>query len=285
LCIAIGASRSTAIAVLPQNRDFRPDYAVSERLSPLVRRVAARNPGPLTFLGTGTFIVGQGAVAVIDPGPDLAEHVEALLAALKGETVSHILMTHEHEDHAGAVPAFSAATGAPVHGFSRDHRIKDGDVIRGPGWTLEAIHTPGHVSNHLCFALAEEATIFSGDHVMGWSTTVIVPPDGDMLQYMDSLEKIMRRPEPLYRPTHGPEVPDGPAYTAKLLAHRRRRGKEVLAAVASGISEEDALLAKLYANIEPALLRPARATLWAHLKALVQEGAVVRDGDGRYRVR
>jgi glyoxylase-like metal-dependent hydrolase (beta-lactamase superfamily II) len=274
--------RSAVIAAIDHNREFRPPYGVIEALSPLVRRVVAENPGPLTFVGTATFIIGHGTVAVIDPGPDLATHVAALVDVLQGETVSHILLTHEHEDHVGAVPAFAAATGAPVFGLTSGRRIVEGDVIAGPGWTLEAIHTPGHVSNHLCFALKEEKTIFSGDHVMGWSTTVIVPPDGDMIDYMASLEKLMRWPELLYRPTHGPEILDGPFYTSKLLAHRRRRAKEVLAAVDSGLADEDTLLAKLYAQIDPALIRPARATLRAHLRALEQEGAIVRDED-KYR--
>ena len=172
------------------DRNFDCAYGVAEQVSPLIRRVVARNPGPFTFLGTGTYIVGRGRVAVIDPGPDLSDHVEALLAALAGETVSQILITHTHIDHSPAAAALKAATGAPCLGFGPhgargetgeagadlafdpDIRMADGDELSGEGWTLTALHTPGHASNHLCFALAEEQALFSGDQVMGWSTTV-----------------------------------------------------------------------------------------------------------------
>ena len=186
-------------------------------MTPLIRRVVARNPSPFTFKGTGTYIVGHGKVAVIDPGPDISAHVEALLAALRGETVTHILVTHTHLDHSPAAAAIKQATGAKTYGFGphgsgRDEDrtgvggvteeggdrdfvpdvvMRDGDAVAGPGWRLAAVHTPGHTSNHLCFALPQERTLFSGDHVMGWSTSVIAPPDGDMAAYMRSLDKLL----------------------------------------------------------------------------------------------
>ncbi len=185
---------------IPYVRDMTFEYGVIERLSPLIRRVVAHNPGPFTFHGTATYIVGNGAVAVIDPGPALAPHVEAILSGLGGETVSHQMITHTHRDHSPAARLLGRATGAATHGFGPhgagrgegvveeggDHDfipdvyLRDGDTVEGDGWSLTALHTPGHTSNHLCFALAQESVLFSGDHVMGWSTTVIAPPDGHM---------------------------------------------------------------------------------------------------------
>src|SRR5579864_5559789 len=195
---------------IPFRREVTFDYGIADRVSPLIRRVVARNPSPFTFKGTGTYIVGHGQVAVIDPGPDLAAHVDAILDALRGETVTHIVVTHTHLDHSPAAAALKQATGAKTYGFGPhgsgraedrtgvggvteeggDHAfrpdiaMREGDAVQRPGWRLEAVHTPGHTSNHLCFALAEERALFSGDHVMGWSTSVIAPPDGDMRAYM-----------------------------------------------------------------------------------------------------
>jgi glyoxylase-like metal-dependent hydrolase (beta-lactamase superfamily II) len=255
---------------------------VVQQLSPLVRRVLANNPGPLTHTGTGTFIVGSGTVAVIDPGPDLPKHVAALAQALAGETVSHIIVTHEHKDHVGAVPAFAELTAAPVLGYTRPLRLLEGESVEGPGWSLEAIHTPGHVMNHLCLVLAEEETIFSGDHIMGWSTTMIVPPDGDMLDYMGSLELMMRRPEKLFRPTHGAAIPDGPDYAGHLLAHRRLRASKLVEAISKGARDLASLMLVTYPGVGPGLERAARMTLEAHLAALVLQGRIV-ERDGYYR--
>jgi glyoxylase-like metal-dependent hydrolase (beta-lactamase superfamily II) len=196
------------------HRDMEFEYGKAATLSPMVRRVIARNPSTFTFHGTGTYIVGRGKVAVIDPGPEDAAHVAALLNAVRGETVTHILVTHTHGDHSPASAALKAATGAPTFGFGPhptrpdqqpdqggdyafrpDVTVGDGDVIDGDGWTFAALHTPGHISNHLCFALAEERSLFSGDHVMGWSTSVISPPDGSMADYFASLRKLLPRDE------------------------------------------------------------------------------------------
>ena len=189
---------------IPFRRDFAFEYGRLEPVAPMIRRIVARNPSPFTFKGTGTYVVGNGDVAVIDPGPDIAEHVDALVAGLSGERVTHILITHTHRDHSPAARALQAATGAPTYGFgphaggkrgdpaveeggdwdfAPDVTLRDGDRVAGKGWTFEAVHTPGHTSNHLCFALADAGVLFSGDHVMGWSTSVIAPPDGDMGAY------------------------------------------------------------------------------------------------------
>jgi glyoxylase-like metal-dependent hydrolase (beta-lactamase superfamily II) len=225
-----------------------PDSAAYGRLearSPLVRRLLAKNPSPFTFTGTGTFVVGQpgGTVAVIDPGPDDPAHIRALIDSLAGETVSHIVITHTHMDHSPAAPALKAATGAEIVGcaplvladdgpradagfdatYAPDRVLDDGECIEGPGWTLTAVATPGHTSNHLCFALEQEKSLFTGDHVMGWSTTVVAPPDGDMAAYMESLQKLLARDDAVYHPTHGEPVTEPQRFVKHLLAHRRQR--------------------------------------------------------------
>ena len=232
---------------IPFRRDFAYDYGKLEPVAPGIRRIIARNPGPFTFRGTGTYVVGEGQVAVIDPGPDLPEHVEALLMDLAGEEVTHILVTHTHRDHSPAAAAVKEATGAPTYGFgphaggrrgeagveeggdwdfTPDIVVKDGDEIAGNGWRFEAVHTPGHTSNHLCFALPDQGILFSGDHVMGWSTSVIAPPDGDMASYMASLDKLLGRRDAVYWPTHGPAITETEGACARL--HRpsaRARGR------------------------------------------------------------
>jgi glyoxylase-like metal-dependent hydrolase (beta-lactamase superfamily II) len=290
-------------------RDMRFEYGTLETLSPLVRRIIARNPGPFTFHGTGTYVVGRGRVAILDPGPDLAEHVEALLRALAGETVSHILVTHTHRDHSPAAAAVKGATGAPTFGFgphgggaasaaveeggdldfAPDRVIREGDAVEGPGWRLEAVHTPGHTSNHLCFALPEERTLFSGDHVMGWSTSVIAPPDGDMRAYLASLEKLLRRDDALYRPTHGPEIPDPAAHVRAFIAHRKEREAAILARLAAGDETIPDFVRAIYQGLDPRLFGAAGRSVLAHLEMLIAEERVAAEGReplaARYRLR
>ena len=273
-----------------------------ERVSPLVRRIVARNPGPFTYQGTGTYVVGEGRVAVIDPGPDLESHVEALLDALRGETITHIVVTHTHRDHSPAAAEVKRRTGGVVvgcgpHGaaagetveegadlaYAPDEELREGDAVTGPGWTLQAVATPGHTSNHLCFAFAEEATLFSGDHVMGWSTTVVAPPDGDMRAYRASLRKLLGREERLYRPTHGPAILDPKPHVAAYAAHRQEREDAILARLAAGDDTVEAIVASVYVGLDPRLFRAAGRSVLAHLYELVQRGAVVAE-DGRYRL-
>lgn len=278
------------------DRSFTCAYGVVDQVSPLIRRVVAQNPGPFTFRGTGTYIIGRGTVAVIDPGPDLPAHVEALLRALDGETVSHILVTHTHRDHSPAAVALKRATGARTyafgpHGalgeaveagadrdFTPDIRMSDGDAVEGPGWRLEAVHTPGHTSNHLCFALAEESALFSGDHVMGWSTTVIAPPDGDMAQYVRSLKHLLTRDDAVYWPTHGGAIGKPHAHVRALVAHRRMRGSAILAALARGPASAAGLVPLVYHDLDPRLVHAAARSVLAHLIEFEARGDVVRDG-------
>jgi glyoxylase-like metal-dependent hydrolase (beta-lactamase superfamily II) len=274
-------------------------YGHSERLSPLVRRVLAHNPSHFTYLGTGTYIVGNGAVAVIDPGPDDPAHLDAILAATEGEQVTHILVTHTHRDHSPLSRALKAETGAIIAGcaplalddngpradaaFDRDYApdrvLADGDRIAGVGWTLEAVHTPGHTSNHLCFALAEEKTLFSGDHVMGWSTTVVAPPDGDMRAYMQSLKLLLGRDDAIYYPTHGQPVTAPRRLVRGYLAHRRQREGQILRLLRAGPRTIPELVEAMYASVTPALHPAAGRSVLAHLIDMEDRRAVRRSGD------
>jgi len=278
-------------------------YGRVEQVSPLVRRVLAHNPGPFTYTGTGTYIVGRqgagGKVAIVDPGPDDPAHVAALLAAVAGETVSHVVVTHTHRDHSPAAPAVKASTGAVIAGcaplvlddlgpradagfdrtYAPDLVLADGEHVAGPGWTLTALHTPGHTSNHLCFALAEERALFSGDHVMGWSTTVVAPPDGDMAAYMASLRRLLDRDDAVYYPTHGAAVTEPQRLVRGLIGHRRQRENQILARLADGAATVPAMVATMYASVDPRLHPAAGLSVTAHLIDLRARGEVVADGD------
>ena len=293
---------------IPFRREFSFEYGRLEAVAPGIRRIVARNPGPFTFKGTGTYVVGEGEVAVIDPGPDLDEHVAALLAALAGERVSHILVTHTHRDHSPAAKPLKTATGAPTYGFGPhaggrrgepgaeeggdwdfvpDVTLREGDEIAGAGWRFEAVHTPGHTSNHLCFALPERGILFSGDHVMGWSTSVIAPPDGDMSAYMASLDKLLGRADQVYWPTHGPAITEPHRHVRAFIAHRREREAGVLDCLGAGAQRIGAIVARLYAGLEPGLHRAAGRSVHAHLLDLVERGLADSDGpptiDASYR--
>ena len=294
---------------IPFRREFSFEYGRLERVAPGIRRIVARNPSPFTFRGTGTYVVGEGEVAVIDPGPDLDEHVAALLAGLSGERVTHILITHTHRDHSPAAAPLKAATGAPTYGFgphaggrrgdpaveeggdwdfSPDVTVGDGQPIAGAGWRFEAVHTPGHTSNHLCFALPDSGILFSGDHVMGWSTSVIAPPDGDMSAYMGSLDKLLRRPDAVYWPTHGPAITEPQDHVRAFIAHRRERETGILDCLASGTERIEAIVDRLYAGLQPGLRRAAGRSVHAHLLDLAGRGIVDSDGpatiDASYRL-
>jgi glyoxylase-like metal-dependent hydrolase (beta-lactamase superfamily II) len=294
---------------IPFRRDFAFEYGRLEPVAPGIRRIVANNPGSFTFRGTGTYIVGEGKVAVIDPGPDLDEHVDALLDSLRGETITHILVTHTHRDHSPAAAAVKTATGAPTYGFgphaggkrgeagveeggdwdfTPDITVQDGDAIDGPGWRFEAVHTPGHTSNHLCFALPDGGILFSGDHVMGWSTSVIAPPDGDMAAYMASLDKLLRRGDAVYWPTHGPAITAPHEHVRAFIAHRREREAGILACLGDGVGRIDAMVERLYVGLNPNLKRAAERSVLAHLIDLVERGMVaVEDtagADATYRL-
>ncbi len=283
--------------------DFSAPAEECVALSPLVRRVVAGNPSPFTFKGTCSYIVGRGQVAIVDPGPDLPAHVEALLAAVRHETVTHIVVSHTHRDHSPAARAVKAATGAPIVGcgphrtarplaggeldrleasgdvdHAPDLELKEGEAVAGPGWTLTALETPGHMANHLCFALPEENALFSADHVMAWSTSVVAPPTGSMGEYMASLEKLKGRGDEVYWPGHGGPVRDPARYVRALIHHRRQREASIVARLSAGDRTIPAIVTAIYRGLSPALLGAAGLSVFAHLEDLAARGIVRTDG-------
>lgn len=286
--------------MIPFVRDITFEYGACDRLSPLIRRVVANNPGPFTYKGTGTYIVGNGKVAVIDPGPDMDDHLEAILAAVEGETVTHIFVTHNHADHSPLARPLAVRTGATIYAcakqgvptesevrmeagddreFRPDIGLCDGGVFDGGDWTLEAIPTPGHTSNHICYALLEENALFSGDHIMGWSTTVISPPDGDMGDYFDSLERIKARDFATLWPTHGPPVTAVEPFIQAYIDHRRAREAQILAALGRGHTRIKVMVPELYKDVDPRLHPAAAHSVMAHVVQMVRDGRLVADGE------
>jgi glyoxylase-like metal-dependent hydrolase (beta-lactamase superfamily II) len=292
---------------LPASRE--PPPRVLTRVSPMVRRLVAPNASPFTFNGTCTYIIGEGRVTIVDPGPDDDSHLSALLAGIDGERVETILITHTHRDHSVGARKLRAATGAQVVGaapftprsegsagldsahdrdYSPDAILADGERHHAAGYRIEAVATPGHCSNHLCFALLEEGALFSGDHVMAWSTSVVAPPDGSMRAYMDSLDKLRGRAETVYWPGHGGPVVEPQRYLRALIHHRRQREASILNALADGPQTIPALVAKVYVGLSPSLTHAAGLSTLAHLEDLSERGMVVGEvedgGESRFRL-
>ena len=294
-----------------QSFDLEPGRA--EEVLPGVRRIVANNPGPFTFKGTVSYIVGRAKVAIIDPGPDDERHIKALLDAVRGETVTHIFVTHTHRDHSPATPAIKAATGATVYAegphrpsrplnageaprmeasndtdFRPDHALADGDVVSGDGWALEAITTPGHTANHMAFAVKDTNLMFSGDHVMGWSTTIVAPPDGAMSEYMSSLNKLTARKEAVYLPGHGGPIREAPRFVAGLILHRKAREASILHRLSKGATDIATIVRAVYIGLDPRLTNAAGFSVLAHMEDLVARGTVATDGppaiNGVYRL-
>lgn len=291
------------MAGIPFVRDLTFKYGEAARVSPRIRRVIAENPGPFTYLGTGVYIVGApgsdaGEVAVIDPGPMIDAHFEALKRALDKSKVTHVFTTHTHLDHSPLAHPLATWAGCKVYGrpdpnvahgdvtmeeggeagFVPDVLVNDGDMFDGPGWTLEAVTTPGHMSNHVCYALKEENALFSGDHIMGWSTTVISPPDGNMRQYFDSLDKVKRRGFAMLWPTHGPPVTDVTPFIDAYIAHRRAREQAILTRMETGDTLIPDMVKVIYKDVDKRLHAPAAHSVLAHMIQLVEEGRVIADG-------
>jgi glyoxylase-like metal-dependent hydrolase (beta-lactamase superfamily II) len=266
----------------------------------LVRRILAPNASPYTYTGTQTYLVGtEKAVVVIDPGPAEEAHLDALTAAIGGAQVVAIACTHTHRDHSPAAAPLAARTGAPVIGcapltledegpradaaFDADYRpdriLADGEQIAGPGFTLTALATPGHTSNHLCFALEESGALFTGDHVMGWSTSVVSPPDGDMGAYMASLERLYEREDRIYYPAHGEPIGNPRQFVRSMIGHRRQRERQILKLLGEDVQEIPALVARMYAGLDPRLVGAAGRSVLAHLLDLIRRGLVRQEGE------
>lgn len=286
---------------IPFVREFDFEYERCDQLSPLIRRVIAENPGPFTYTGTGVYIIGRGEVAVIDPGPAMDAHRDALDRALEGERVSHVFVTHHHLDHSPLAHPLARAHGAKVYGFgpqsispaggeirleagddvgfSPDVQIEDCQVFQGPGWTIEALHTPGHTSNHTCYALKEENTLFCGDHVMAWSTSVISPPDGDMGDYLAQLERVRDRDFDRLWPTHGPCIETPRPFIQAYIDHRRERERQILSALSDGHVTIRDMVSHMYADVDKRLHPAAAHSVLAHMIHLVKTGRVACAGD------
>jgi glyoxylase-like metal-dependent hydrolase (beta-lactamase superfamily II) len=287
---------------IPFDRHFDVLPGQVDQVAPLVRRILAPNPGPFTFTGTCTYIVGEGEVAIVDPGPDLPAHTEAILDAVKNERVAQIVITHTHRDHSPGARAIQAATGAKTFGegphraarpiqidektrldasgdmdFMPDVRAKDGEIVRGRGYALETVLTPGHTMNHAAYALKGTGILFSGDHVMAWSTSIVAPPDGEMHAYMDSLHKLKRRPETTYFPGHGPAVRNAPAFVDRYIAHRDARETAILRSLERGETDIPSLVRAIYIGLNPKLAGAAALMTFAQLEDLVARELVVAD--------
>ncbi|WP_395665933.1 MBL fold metallo-hydrolase [Methylocella sp.] len=284
-------------AAPPFLRDFSAPAGRAVELSPLVRRVLAPNAGPMTFTGTCSYVVGRGEVAVIDPGPADPAHVAALLAATAGERVAAILVTHTHADHSGAARLLREKTGAPLLGcaphrptgaaradavhdlaYAPDGALLDGESFERETFSLTAIATPGHTANHLAFALAQEKALFSGDHVMGWSTSVVIPPDGSMDAYMASLDRLRGRDDVVYWPGHGGPVAEPQRRLRALRHHRRQRELAILSRLEKGAARVDEIVAAVYPGLDAPLLRAAGLSTLAHLEELAGRGVVRVEG-------
>jgi glyoxylase-like metal-dependent hydrolase (beta-lactamase superfamily II) len=298
---------------IPFDKNFDLVPGEAKEVAPGVRALCAGNAGPFTFKGTVTYIVGRGQVAIVDPGPDDPRHIQALLDAVRGETVTHIFITHTHRDHSPAAAAIKAATGAKVYAegphraarplnigeinpldasgdmeFRPDVAVGEGDVVSGQGFDIEAIATPGHTANHMAYALKGKNILFSGDHVMSWSTSIVAPPDGAMSDYMASLHKLAKRSEEIYFPGHGTTIRNAPRFVHSYIRHREGREASILHRLAKGETDIPTLVRAIYIGIDPRLMGAAGLSVLAHMEDLVARGVVVTEGvpsiAGSYRL-
>jgi glyoxylase-like metal-dependent hydrolase (beta-lactamase superfamily II) len=297
-------------STIAYNRNFEVPYGVLEDVAPGIRRITANNPGPFTFRGTGTYILGYGDVAVIDPGPDQKDHVDAILKSLGKERISHILITHTHNDHSPAAKDLKVRTRASTYGFGPhgsgkleegikveaggdmdfvpDEVVRNGSTIEGADWSVSCLHTPGHTSNHLCFSWDSKQALFVGDQVMGWSTSIISPPDGDMGDYMRSLEKLLIRDDEVYYPAHGPEIRNPKEMVSAFIEHRKEREEKILDCLKAGIETIHEMVPVVYSDISEELYDAAARSLFATIIYLVEQNSAVSLGtitaNGRYRL-
>ena len=296
---------------IPFNRKFDIEHGVSEQISPMIRRIVAPNEGPFTMKGTCTYIVGQGEVAVIDPGPLRDSHLEALRRELKNEKITHILVTHTHNDHSPLATVLSQETGATIYAqgphlspldhshdgpnldeasdrnFMPDHKMEHGGIIEGSDWSFECVFTPGHTANHMAFELREEQALFSGDHVMGWSTSVVAPPDGNMADYMNSLRLLTDRQDQVYWPGHGGPIAAPRPYVRAFITHRKMRERAILKRIEDGDRLIADIVLRIYRDLDPRLHPAAQLSVRAHIEDLVARGRITHeksDNDDTYRM-
>lgn len=293
-------------AEIPFRKDMDFEYGVPTEVASEVRRVVANNPSAFTFHGTNSYIVGRGEVAVIDPGPADERHVECLAAAVADEQVTHIIVTHTHHDHSPAAKMLKQAVGGEIVGalhrplpddaatvesieldFAPDIVLADGDTFSGDGWTLSAVYTPGHMSNHHCLALEQQNLLFSGDHVMGWNTTIVSPPDGNMAEYLSSLRRCIDRDDATYLPGHGPEIRNPGPFVRAYLSHRMMREGEIMRCLKDGTTTVAEMVKRMYAHLPEKMHGAAARSVFAHMEHMVETGRVVCDGpprpDSQYR--
>jgi len=281
----------------PFLREMDFHYGVLERIAPGLRRLVCNNPSAFTFKGTNLYVIGEGRVAVVDPGPASGEQLDVLCDALKGETITHILVTHCHADHSGAAQALKERTGAPICGMPRgagapsagaqgpsgrsfivpvafDTALQHGSQIQGDGWEVQAIHTPGHAPDHLCFHMLRENILFSGDQVMGWNTSVIAPPEGNMGDYLRSLDFLIERKEATYYPAHGAPINEPQRFVKALIFHRRWREREIVDALRAGLTTIGEMVPRIYNGLDPSLSGAAALSVFAHLEYMAEKGTV-----------
>lgn len=273
------------------------EYGVPRQLAPGVNRIVACNPGPYTFKGTNTYLVGEKRLGIIDPGPEDAAHLAAILKAVDGREVTHILVTHRHRDHTGGAVALKAAVDAPIFAFGPisfaapsnpgssggglhrdlavDTHLADGAKIVGDGWTLDAIHTPGHLSDHISYRMREQPILFSGDHVMGWNTSVVAPPNGNMRDYLASLEKLLDDPSSEFYPGHGGRINEPRRTLRALLLHRQWREQAIIESIEHGNTTISAIVADVYHGLDTRLVRGASLSVQAHIEHLAERGLVL----------
>lgn len=294
-------------AVIPFKLEFTFEYEKIERVSPMIRRVVARNSNFFTFYGTNTYILGHGNVALIDPGPDQAEHIDAIINGLKGETITHIFITHSHFDHWPAYKALQKEFGARTYGykpgensqnaededigdlsnqerfdltgFAPDVGVSQGDIISGDGWSVECVYTPGHASNHMCYQLREEKALLSGDHVMGWSTSVISPPSGNMEAYMNSLDLLLERDDNCFWPAHGTGVDDPKPFVESFIAHRLEREQEIINELKKGVDSVRKMVPSIYRDVPEHLYPAAERSTLAAVHYMIKKGVISGSSD------
>ncbi len=285
--------------LLTHELDFK--YATSKEVLPGIRRIVAPNPSPYTLHGTGTYIIGSGEIAIIDPGPNISSHIDAIINETKGEKITHILVTHTHADHSPAAKPLANLTGGVVMGygphgneegeegadlnFVPDHLIRDNEIIKGSNWELECIHTPGHTSNHICYSLKGTRAVLTGDHIMGWSTTLVSPPDGNMKDYFASLEKMLFREDEYYIPSHGEMIKNPKRFVTALIGHRKMRERQIKKYLHHNqISYIPDLVSKMYPNLDKRLIKAAGQSVLAHLLHMQDLGDVKFSEDGWFLI-